>query len=103
MEQIDTSAKQQAEYQLARHFVSLRYPDQGKWRYLTIKLHATTISDKGVVTATVPVLMVNTIHLPLPNYDTLKHFKNSKHCTLYYSAFLWCVPFGLFCYWVATF
>ncbi|CAH7334607.1 Methyl-accepting chemotaxis protein [Vibrio chagasii] len=101
MEQIDTSAKQQAEYQLQGILSASDIPTSVNGVTQQSNPHATTISDKGVVTATAIGTDGKYYSLTLPNYDTQDQKQQALYTLLL--SFLWCVPFGLFCYWVATF
>ncbi|MFM2661791.1 methyl-accepting chemotaxis protein [Vibrio chagasii] len=101
MEQIDTSAKQQAEYQLQGILSASDIPTSVSGVTQQSTPHATTISDKGVVTATAIGTDGKYYSLTLPNYDTQDQKQQALYTLLL--SFLWCVPFGLFCYWVATF
>lgn len=101
MEQIDTSAKQQAEYQLQGILSASDIPTSVSGVAQQSNPHATTISDKGVVTATAIGTDGKYYSLTLPNYDTQDQKQQALYTLLL--SFLWCVPFGLFCYWVATF
>jgi methyl-accepting chemotaxis protein len=60
-----------------------------------------TILNNGAVTATALARDGNYYSLTISNIDT----QNQKQQALYtlLLSLLWCVPFGLFCYWVATF
>ncbi len=101
MEQIDTSAKQQAEYQLQGILSASDIPTSVSGVTQQSNPQATTISDKGVVTATAIGTDGKYYSLTLPNYDTQDQKQQALYTLLL--SFLWCVPFGLFCYWVATF
>ncbi|MCG9542385.1 methyl-accepting chemotaxis protein [Vibrio sp. Isolate33] len=101
MEQIDASAKQQVEYQLkgilsaSDSAASVRSVSQ------QTRPQETIISNNGAVTATAIGQDGNYYSLTVSNNDT----QNQKQQALYtlLISLLWCVPFGLFCYWVATF
>ncbi|WP_454440857.1 methyl-accepting chemotaxis protein [Vibrio bathopelagicus] len=101
MEQIDASAKQQVEYQLKGILSASDSPASVRSVSQQTRPQETTISNNGAVTATAIAQDGNYYSLTVSNNDT----QNQKQQALYtlLLSLLWCVPFGLFCYWVATF
>lgn len=101
MEQIDASAKQQVEYQLKGILSALDSPASVRSVSQQTRPQETIISNNGAVTATAIAQDGNYYSLTVSNNDT----QNQKQQALYtlLLSLLWCVPFGLFCYWVATF
>ncbi len=101
MEQIDASAKQQVEYQLKGILSASDSPASVRSVSQQTRPQETIISNNGVVTVTAIGQDGNYYSLTVSNNDT----QNQKQQALYtlLISLLWCVPFGLFCYWVATF
>ncbi|MEZ8722901.1 methyl-accepting chemotaxis protein [Vibrio pomeroyi] len=101
MEQIDASAKQQVEYQLKGILSASDSPASVRSVSQQTRPQETIISNNGAVTATAIGQDGNYYSLTVSNNDT----QNQKQQALYtlLISLLWCVPFGLFCYWVATF
>ncbi|WP_394140333.1 methyl-accepting chemotaxis protein [Vibrio chagasii] len=101
VEYIDASAKQQAEYKLQGILSASDTPANVSGITQQPRPQQTTISTNGVVTATAIANDGNYYSLTVSNND----IQNQKQQALYtlLLSFLWCVPFGLFCYWVATF
>ncbi|KPL94704.1 methyl-accepting chemotaxis protein [Vibrio splendidus] len=101
MEQIDASAKQQVEYQLQGILSASDSPASVRSVSQQTRAQQTTISNNGSVTATALAQDGNYYSLTVSAND----IQNQKQQALYtlLLSFLWCVPFGLFCYWVATF
>ena len=101
VEYIDASAKQQAEYKLQGILSASDTPTNVSGITQQPRPQQTTISTNGVVTATAIANDGNYYSLTVSNND----IQNQKQQALYtlLLSFLWCVPFGLFCYWVATF
>ncbi|NOH31834.1 methyl-accepting chemotaxis protein [Vibrio chagasii] len=101
VEYIDASAKQQAEYKLQGILSASDTPTNVSGITQQPRPQQTTISTNGVVTATAIANDGNYYSLTVSNND----IQNQKQHALYtlLLSFLWCVPFGLFCYWVATF
>ncbi|CAK2906086.1 methyl-accepting chemotaxis protein [Vibrio crassostreae] len=101
MEQIDASAKQQVEYQLKGILSASDSPASVRSVSQQTRPQETTISNNGAVTATAIAQDGHYYSLTVSNNDT----QNQKQQALYtlLLSLLWCVPFGLFCYWVATF
>ncbi|PTO91692.1 methyl-accepting chemotaxis protein [Vibrio splendidus] len=101
MEQIDTSAKQQVEYQLQGILSASDSPASVRSVSQQTRPQETTILKSGAVTATAIAQDGNYYSLTVSAND----IQNQKQQALYslLLSFLWCVPFGLFCYWVATF
>ncbi|OEF20770.1 chemotaxis protein [Vibrio splendidus 5S-101] len=101
MEHIDTSAKQQVEYQLQGILSASDSPASVRSVSQQTRAQQTTISNNGSVTATALAQDGNYYSLTVSAND----IQNQKQQALYtlLLSFLWCVPFGLFCYWVATF
>ncbi|MFA0015875.1 methyl-accepting chemotaxis protein [Vibrio lentus] len=101
MEQIDASAKQQVEYQLKGILSASDSPASVRSVSQQTRPQETIIANNGAVTATAIAQDGNYYSLTVSNNDT----QNQKQQALYslLLSLLWCVPFGLFCYWVATF
>ena len=101
VEYIDASAKQQAEYKLQGILSASDTPTNVSGITQQPRPQQTTISTNGAVTATAIANDGNYYSLTVSNND----IQNQKQQALYtlLLSFLWCVPFGLFCYWVATF
>ncbi|EGU44288.1 methyl-accepting chemotaxis protein [Vibrio splendidus] len=101
VEYIDASAKHQAEYKLQGILSASDTPTNVSGITQQPHPQQTTISNNGVVTATAIANDGNYYSLTVSNND----IQNQKQQALYtlLLSFLWCVPFGLFCYWVATF
>ncbi|CAK1855477.1 methyl-accepting chemotaxis protein [Vibrio crassostreae] len=101
MEQIDASAKQQVEYQLKGILSASDSPASVRSVSQQTRPQESIISNNGAVTATAIGQDGNYYSLTVSNNDT----QNQKQQALYtlLISLLWCVPFGLFCYWVATF
>ncbi|WP_299131009.1 methyl-accepting chemotaxis protein [uncultured Vibrio sp.] len=101
MEQIDASAKQRVEYQLKGILSASDSPASVRSVSQQTRPQETIISSNGAVTATAIGQDGNYYSLTVSNNDT----QNQKQQALYslLLSLLWCVPFGLFCYWVATF
>ena len=101
VEYIDASAKHQAEYKLQGILSASDNPTNVSGITQQPRPQQTTISSNGVVTATAIANDGNYYSLTVSNND----IQNQKQQALYtlLLSFLWCVPFGLFCYWVATF
>lgn len=101
VEYIDASAKHQAEYKLQGILSASDNPTNVSGITQQPRPQQTTISNNGVVTATAIANDGNYYSLTVSNND----IQNQKQQALYtlLLSFLWCVPFGLFCYWVATF
>lgn len=101
MEQIDASAKQQVEYQLKGILSASDSPASVRSVSQQTRPQETIISNNGAVTATAIGQDGNYYSLTVSNNDT----QNQKQQALYtlLLSLLWCVPFGIFCYWVATF
>eukprot|EP01029_Cantina_marsupialis_P017839 TRINITY_DN4021_c0_g2_i3.p1 TRINITY_DN4021_c0_g2~~TRINITY_DN4021_c0_g2_i3.p1 ORF type:complete len:499 (+),score=-0.86 TRINITY_DN4021_c0_g2_i3:119-1498(+) len=98
---IDASAKQQAEYKLQGILSASDTPTNVSGITQQPRPQQTTISTNGAVTATAIANDGNYYSLTVSNND----IQNQKQQALYtlLLSFLWCVPFGLFCYWIATF
>ncbi|MEZ8648361.1 methyl-accepting chemotaxis protein [Vibrio splendidus] len=101
MEQIDTSAKQQVEYQLQGILSASDSPASVRSVSQQTRPQETTILKNGAVTATAIAQDGNYYSLTVSNLDTQNQKQQALSSLLL--SFLWCVPFGLFCYWVATF
>ncbi|MEZ8612434.1 methyl-accepting chemotaxis protein [Vibrio sp. 10N.222.51.C8] len=101
MEHIDVTAKQQVEYQLQGILSASDSPASVHSVSQQTRAQQTTISNNGSVTATALAQDGNYYSLTVSTND----IQNQKQQALYtlLLSFLWCVPFGLFCYWVATF
>ncbi|WP_373944985.1 methyl-accepting chemotaxis protein [Vibrio chagasii] len=101
VEYIDASAKHQAEYKLQGILSASDNPTNVSGITQQPRPQQTTISSNGVVAATAIANDGNYYSLTVSNND----IQNQKQQALYtlLLSFLWCVPFGLFCYWVATF
>lgn len=101
VEYIDASAKHQTEYKLQGILSASDNPTNVSGITQQPRPQQTTISNNGVVTATAIANDGNYYSLTVSNND----IQNQKQQALYtlLLSFLWCVPFGLFCYWVATF
>lgn len=101
VEYIDAGAKQQAEYKLQGILSASDTPTNVSGITQQSRPQQTTISTNGVVTATAIANDGNYYSFTVSNND----IQNQKQQALYtlLLSFLWCVPFGLFCYWVATF
>ena len=101
VEYINASAKHQAEYKLQGILSASDNPTNVSGITQQPRPQQTTISNNGVVTATAIANDGNYYSLTVSNND----IQNQKQQALYtlLLSFLWCVPFGLFCYWVATF
>ncbi|SBT11643.1 methyl-accepting chemotaxis protein [Vibrio celticus] len=100
-EHIDVTAKQQVEYQLQGILSASDSPASVRSVSQQTRAQQTTISNNGSVTATALAQDGNYYSLTVSTND----IQNQKQQALYtlLLSFLWCVPFGLFCYWVATF
>ncbi|ULN67237.1 methyl-accepting chemotaxis protein [Vibrio gigantis] len=101
MEQIEVSVKQQVEYQLKGILSASDSPASVRSVSQQTRPQQTTITSNGSVTATALAQDGNYYSLTVSTSD----LQNKKQQALYtlLLSFLWCVPFGLFCYWVATF
>ncbi|WP_061017047.1 methyl-accepting chemotaxis protein [Vibrio splendidus] len=101
IKQIDTSAKQQVEHQLQGILSASDSPGSLRSVSQQSSPHKTSLSNNGSVTATALAQDGNYYSLTV----SIKDIQNQKQQALYslLLSFLWCVPFGLFCYWVATF
>ena len=101
VEYIDASAKHQAEYKLQGILSASDIPTNVSGIAQQPRPQQTTISSNGIVTATAIANDGNYYSLTVSNND----IQNQKQQALYtlLLSFLWCVPFGLLCYWVATF
>ncbi|MBJ2148533.1 methyl-accepting chemotaxis protein [Vibrio sp. IB15] len=101
VEYINASAKHQAEYKLQGILSASDNPTNVSGITQQPRPQQTTISNNGVVTATAIANDGNYYSLTVSNNE----IQNQKQQALYtlLLSFLWCVPFGLFCYWVATF
>ncbi|CDU15428.1 methyl-accepting chemotaxis protein [Vibrio coralliirubri] len=101
MEHIYVNAKQQVEYQLQGILSASDSPASVRSVSQQTRAQQTTISNNGSVTATALAQDGNYYSLTVSTND----IQNQKQQALYtlLLSFLWCVPFGLFCYWVATF
>ncbi|MGF1799943.1 methyl-accepting chemotaxis protein [Vibrio gigantis] len=101
IEQIEVSAKQQVEYQLKGILSASDSPASVHSVSQQTRPQQTTITSNGSVTATALAQDGNYYSLTVSTSD----LQNQKQQALYtlLLSFLWCVPFGLFCYWVATF
>ncbi|KAA8679655.1 methyl-accepting chemotaxis protein [Vibrio gigantis] len=101
MEQIEVSVKQQVEYQLKGILSASDSPASVRSVSQQTRPQQTTITSNGSVTATALAQDGNYYSLTVSTSD----LQNQKQQALYtlLLSFLWCVPFGLFCYWVATF
>ncbi|WP_435249579.1 methyl-accepting chemotaxis protein [Vibrio sp. nBUS_14] len=101
MEQIDASAKQQVEYQLKGILSASDSPASVRLVSQQTRPQETIISNNGAVTATAIAQDGNYYSLTVSNNDT--HNQKQQALYTFLLSLLWCVPFGLFCYWVATF
>ena len=101
MEQIDASAKQQVEYQLKGILSASDSPASVRLVSQQTRPQETIISNNGEVTATAIAQDGNYYSLTVSNNDT--HNQKQQALYTFLLSLLWCVPFGLFCYWVATF
>ncbi|MEC7308474.1 methyl-accepting chemotaxis protein [Vibrio crassostreae] len=101
IKQIDTSAKQQVEHQLQGILLASDSPGYLRSVSQQSSPQKTSLSNNGSVTATALAQDGNYYSLTVSTKD----IQNQKQQALYslLLSFLWCVPFGLFCYWVATF
>ena len=101
IKQIDTSAKQQVEHQLQGILLASDSPGSLRSVSQQSSPQKTSLSNNGSVTATALAQDGNYYSLTV----SIKDIQNQKQQALYslLLSFLWCVPFGLFCYWVATF
>ena len=101
VEYIHASAKHQAEYKLQGILSASDIPTNVSSITQQPRPQQTTISSNGIVTATAIANDGNYYSLTVSNND----IQNQKQQALYtlLLSFLWCLPFGLFCYWVATF
>ncbi|WP_146491618.1 methyl-accepting chemotaxis protein [Vibrio sp. T20] len=101
IKQIDTSAKQQVEHQLQGILLASDSPGSLRSVSQQSSPQKTSLSNNGSVTATALAQDGNYYSLTVSTKD----IQNQKQQALYsiLLSFLWCVPFGLFCYWVATF
>ncbi|MEZ9295271.1 methyl-accepting chemotaxis protein [Vibrio cyclitrophicus] len=101
MDQIDASAKQQVEYQLKGILSASESPASIDSVRQQSRPQETNVLNNGSVTATALAKDGNYYSLTVSDINT----QNQKQQALYtfLLSLLWCVPFGIFCYWVATF
>ena len=102
LSQIEQNAKTSAEQQLKG---MLSVSDSPESTLLTRSSRATStdtsINSNGSVTATQQGKDGQYYSLTLPATDVADQKQSALNTFLL--SFLWCVPFGIFCYWVATF
>jgi len=107
LQQIELSAKRQAEYQLKGILSVADSPSslQLSSQQASIrKAHGpseTMINSNGSLTAT--SLGKDGTYYTLSTLDNSLETQKQQALTTLLLSFLWCIPFALFCYWVATF
>ncbi|TVU60729.1 methyl-accepting chemotaxis protein [Vibrio atlanticus] len=101
MEQIDANSKQQVEYQLKGILSASESPGSIRSIRQQTRPQETIILKNGAVTATAVAQDGNYYSLTVSDINTQSQKQQALYTLLF--SFLWCVPFGIFCYWVATF
>lgn len=102
LNQIEQNAKTQAEQQLKGMLSVADSPESSLLnRSSSVTSTETYIHNNGSVTATQQGKDGQYYSLTLATTDTEQQKQSALNTFLL--SFLWCVPFGLFCYWVATF
>ncbi|WP_135457816.1 methyl-accepting chemotaxis protein [Vibrio echinoideorum] len=101
MEQIDANSKQQVEYQLKGILSASESPGSIRSIRQQTRPQETIILKNGAITATAVAQDGNYYSLTVSDINTQSQKQQALYTLLF--SFLWCVPFGIFCYWVATF
>ncbi|MCF7502771.1 methyl-accepting chemotaxis protein [Vibrio sp. L3-7] len=101
MEQIDANSKQQVEYQLKGILSASESPGSIRSIRQQTRPQETITLKNGAVTATAVAQDGNYYSLTVSDINTQSQKQQALYTLLF--SFLWCVPFGIFCYWVATF
>ncbi len=101
VQHIDASAKQQVEHQLQGMLSISDSPASVRTLRKQTRPQQTVVMNSGAITATALAQDGNYYSLTVSNIDTQSQKQQALYTLLL--SFLWCVPFGLFCYWVATF
>ncbi|TVU78725.1 methyl-accepting chemotaxis protein [Vibrio tasmaniensis] len=103
MEQIDANSKQQVEYQLKGILSASESPGSIRSIRQQTRPQETITLKNGAVTATAVAQDGNYYSLTVSDINTQSQKQKQQALYTLLFSFLWCVPFGIFCYWVATF